>query len=90
MNRAAVSGDVELMKKHLKADCICLNHFAATEASVIAQHCIDFDGEYNNALIPAGQAAKGMTIKLLDEQGKPVATGEQGEIVLCSEFLSPG
>jgi amino acid adenylation domain-containing protein len=81
--------DIELFKKHFSRDCVLVNHMAFTEASVAAQYFIDHDSEIGN-VVPAGYAAIGVDIFLVNEEGREVEIGEAGEIMLKSKYLSPG
>lgn len=87
---AVYRSDLEIFKAHLNTDCVAVNHLAATEASVIAQHVIDFSREDYPEMLPVGAAADGVEIRLVDSEGNQVAKGEHGEIVLRSRYLSPG
>ncbi len=83
-------GDMELHRKHFRPDCVFLNHLAATEASVIAQHPIDVHASYPGDMLPVGMPAEGMEIRILKPDGSEAATGEDGDIVLHSPYISPG
>lgn len=87
---AVYASDLDLLRKYFRPDCLCFNHFAATEASVIAQQRLDPQQEQASAVIPVGKAAAGMTIRVVDADFKPLPSGQTGEIVLESPFLSPG
>jgi amino acid adenylation domain-containing protein len=82
--------DVELLHRHFSRECILVNHLAFTEASVVARHFIRQDSEVPAGRIPAGHPADGVEVSLVDEDGQPVDDGCTGEIVLRSEYLSPG
>lgn len=87
---AMVPEDVELHRRHFRPDCLFLNHLAATEASVIAQHMIAVAASYGGAMLPVGKAAPGMRIRIVRPDGSDAAAGEHGDIVLSSRFLSTG
>jgi amino acid adenylation domain-containing protein len=87
---AVFASDLDLLRKHFRADCLCLNHFAATEASVIAQQRLDPSLESTPGVVPVGRAAAGMIIRIVDTDQQPVTPGQTGEIVLESPYLSPG
>jgi thioesterase domain-containing protein len=82
--------DLRLWRRHFTAECSLVNHLAATEASVIAQHVIQRDREYATETIPVGRAAPGVEIAIVREDGSDAAPGEVGEILVHSPFLSPG
>jgi len=84
------AGDIEAFKRHFTPGAVVVNHLAATEASVIAQYFIDHDTHIDGPRVPAGVSAAGVNIAILDDDLGPVPQGESGEILVGSEFLSPG
>lgn len=82
--------DVDFLKKHFPPGCILLNHLAATEASVIAQHQVDPERDYAADVLPVGTAAEGVTLRVVDADGNKLGEGETGEIQVCSRYVSPG
>jgi amino acid adenylation domain-containing protein len=86
---AVFNSDIKLLKQFFTDKCVCLNHLAATEASVIAQYKIDKNKHYQKGLLPVGPAASGMRITILNNN-KPAPIDETGEIILESEYLSTG
>ena len=87
---AVYPSDVELFREHFRSDAILINHLAATEASVIAQHRIDVSEAQGHAMITVGYPAEGMRIRIIRPDGIETAADEPGEIVLSSPFISPG
>ena len=85
-----VPDDIELHRRHFRADCLFINHLAATEASVIAQYAIAVNATYAGAMLPVGKAAPGMKIRIVRPDGSDAAVGENGDILLSSPYLSPG
>ena len=56
---AVFGRDVELFREHTLEHCILVNHLAATEASVVAQHVIGHSGAYAaDAMIPVGRCRR--------------------------------
>ncbi len=82
--------DVELFWRHFPPTTTLCNRLAFTEASVAAQCFITRTTELDGSAVPVGRAADGMEISLLDDAGREVPAGEIGEIVLRSQYLSPG
>lgn len=87
---AVYARDIELFKNHFAMGCIFVNSLACTEVGTFAQYFIDHDSEVSGERIPAGHAFGDIEISLLDEHGDEAATGQVGEIVLKSGYLSPG
>jgi amino acid adenylation domain-containing protein len=84
------ASDVDLMREVVGSSCRVINHYAATEASVIARHRIDFSHTYDDGPVPIGTPARGLTVEILDENRQPSSPGDLGEIVVTSSYLSPG
>ena len=82
--------DVELFRACFSRACVLQNTMSASESRVITQYLVDRDTVVETPTVPVGYAVEGKTVRLLDEQGQPVATGEVGEIAVQSEYLSPG
>ncbi len=86
---ALYASDVQLFRQHFSSDTICVNHLAATEASVIAQHVIEPNRDYAEGNLTVGQPAPGIEIRILNENGVDIEPGETGQIVIKSSYLSP-
>jgi amino acid adenylation domain-containing protein len=80
--------DVELYKSHFSDDCILINELSCSEASTFAQFFVNKKTEIN-LTVPVGYPVEGKDVLILDERGNPLRSGE-GEIAICSRFLSPG
>jgi amino acid adenylation domain-containing protein len=84
------SSDIGKLQRCFSPKCRIVNHYAATEASVIAQHEIDMEYEYKTGILPVGKPAQGVQVTVTAENGEPAATNEVGQITIFSPFLSPG
>ena len=82
--------DVTLHCRHFRPGCVFVNHFAATEASVIAQYTGNADDGSSSGMLPAGKPAPGTEIRIVGKDGSDAAAGETGEVIIHSPFLSPG
>jgi amino acid adenylation domain-containing protein len=69
---------------------VLLNQLAATEASMIAQYPVDPETEIEGSTLPAGYPVDGVEVLLIDETGDEVGSGQVGEIVVKSRYLSSG
>jgi amino acid adenylation domain-containing protein len=88
---ALFDSDVELFRRHTVDSCIFINHLAATEAHVIAQHVVDHRGELPAAgILPAGRSPEGLRVLIQREDGSEADTNEVGAIVVSSPHVSPG
>jgi amino acid adenylation domain-containing protein len=87
---AVFASDVELFRQHTRADCILVNHLAATEANVIAQHVIDHgDSAALSGIVAAGRTPDGLSVRVRRADGSDAAVGEKGRIVVSSVHVSP-
>ena len=84
------SQDVELYRKHFNEDCLLVNGLGATELNVIRQYPINHRTILSGNLVPVGYSVSETEILLIDEAGIEVGYNRPGEIVIKSEFLSPG
>ena len=84
------ASDIELFKRHFAKGCILVNSLACTEVGTFAQYFIDHDSEISGKRIPAGHPFGDIEISLVDDNRNEVDTGQVGEIVLKSRYLSPG
>jgi iturin family lipopeptide synthetase B len=91
---AVLLKDIELFRQHCPERCCLVNGLGATELNVIRQYVIDrqvademvLDGN----VIPVGYAVPDTKVVLLDEDGKPLRFNQPGEMVIRSDYLSPG
>ncbi|MBN1148156.1 MAG: amino acid adenylation domain-containing protein [Anaerolineales bacterium] len=84
------SQDVRLFRQHFAQDCVLVNTLGTTETGIITRYLIDYHSPLDSQNIPAGFPLGDKRIELVDEAGRPVATGQVGEILVKSRYLSPG
>jgi len=82
--------DVELYRQHFSDKCILVNRYGPNEAGHTSQYLIDKELIVTSRVVPVGYAAADKAIRLIDESGNPVGVGQPGEIVVSSQYLSPG
>lgn len=82
--------DVMQFRKHFPADCLLVNHLAASEVHVIAQLRLDNQEELGKGALSVGPPAPGIEVRLLRPDGSEAPAGEAGEIEIRSRFISPG
>lgn len=88
---AVYAADVLQARTQLAGGCRIFNHYAQTEAMVIAQHEVTADDlQEPDKAVPVGKPARQMQVSIQNEQGAPAAPGEIGEVVLHSAHVSPG
>ena len=83
--------DVERARRRFAPSCLILNSWGATESPFFRPYFIDPRSELPDAGVPAiGPPEAEDEIRLLDDDGRAVGSGEAGEIVVVSRHLSPG
>jgi amino acid adenylation domain-containing protein len=88
---AVFAGDVELFRRHTPENCILVNHLAATEANVIAQHVVEHRSpRAADGILPVGRSPRGLSVRVRREDGSAAGTNEVGDIVVSSAHVSPG
>lgn len=83
------AADIELFRSKLPAFCHIALGFGATETGGIFRWFADA-AAIEGMAAPAGYLAHGRTIAILDEDDRPVASGEVGELVVSDEMLALG
>ncbi len=82
--------DLELYKKHFPPTCLLVNGLASGETATTRFYALDRSSETAASIVPVGYSTEDKTILLLDDNGKEVAPGQVGEIVVQSEYLALG
>lgn len=89
------SGDVllrvdhELVRKVLPPTCAILSVYGATEAPALLQWFVS-DPPHDEVRVPVGYPLPDIDFAVIDEGGRPVADGEEGELVVRTAFTSLG
>lgn len=82
--------DVDLYRRHFPPSCRLVNGLASGETQTIRFFSIGHDTPVPGPLVPVGYPVPDKTVLVLDDDGREVARGEVGEIVVESHYLSPG
>ena len=82
--------DVELFQQYFSENCIFINGLGITETGTISHFHFNKDSRLDESFVPVGYPIEAMHVEVRGEDGLPVAPGEVGEIVVKSQFLSPG
>ena len=82
--------DVDFYKRYFSHSSLLVNGLNSSEALLLAEYFIDQNTADSSEGVPVGYAVRDKEIVLLDEHGGPVGYNEVGEIVVRSEYLSPG
>lgn len=87
---AVTSQDFSLFKEHFSPNCILENILGMTETGIISRHKVTHTSALKGHSVPAGFPIGDKQILIVDEGGNPVSEGEIGEILVKSQYLSPG
>lgn len=79
-----------LFRERFSRDCVLVNGLGATECGLVRQFFIDHARPVGDGLVPIGYPVEDMEIAVVDQAGRPVETGEVGEIVVRSRYLAVG
>ena len=83
--------EAALLRRLCPANCALVIRLGASETGPITRHVVTpQDLAKPDEAIPVGESCAGSQVMVVDEQGEPVVTGEKGQIVLRSRFLSLG
>ena len=82
--------DVELYRQHFPASCVLLNNLGCTEVSSFRQYLIDHETVFPLDAVPVGYPVEDTEVLLLDEAGKEVPAGEEGQIAVKSRYMALG
>ncbi len=87
---ASHRADIELFRAHFPRSCRLHCGFGSTETGVARHFFVDHDTQFEGEAVPLGYPVDDVEVVLLDEQGKPVASGEIGEMVVRSRYITRG
>jgi len=82
--------DVERFRERFPRSCSLVLGYGTTEIGVGFEYAIGPETPLPAGRVPAGYPFEGVEILLLDEEGRPVADGETGEIAVRSRYLAAG
>jgi len=82
--------DIRRARGTVSPTCLVVNHLAATELSVIAQHAVRAGDPLPEGTLPVGRCPPGVEVAILAPAGTPAPPGEVGRIAIDSPYLSPG
>jgi acyl-coenzyme A synthetase/AMP-(fatty) acid ligase/acyl carrier protein len=82
--------DVELFQKCFPKGAVFINRLGSTECGRISRYFIGKEIIIDAPNVPVGYPSPDYEIEIVDELGAPVTKNSIGEIVVKSEFLSPG
>ena len=82
--------DVALARTRLPPGTVIVNAYGATEVHAVGGYSISRDTPIGDELVPIGFPLPGVTVSLIDGEGREVERGAIGEIVVRSPWLALG
>jgi amino acid adenylation domain-containing protein len=82
-------GDYDLFRKTCPSDAEFGTHLGSTECATL-HWIVDPARRSDGVLLPLGRPLPDRDVRLVDDQGAPVADGETGELVVSSRFIALG
>jgi amino acid adenylation domain-containing protein len=89
-SESAVHTDFDSFRSNFAETCRFAHTLSSSEAGNITQLLLGTDDHVGEGRLPVGRPAEGIEVLLLDEHGAEVRPGDTGEIVVRSDYLSPG
>ena len=86
----ALASDVVLWQRLLAKSCRLLIGFGSTEVPTAFQWFVPKDWTTEAPRVPIGYPQPGISIELINDDGKPATAGEYGELVLEESLSCPG
>lgn len=86
----ATTDDFAGFRRHFAPGCILFSSLSSSETGNVLQQRIAWNDTFPAGRLPVGRAAEGIEILLLDDAGQAVPEGHVGELVIRSQYLSPG
>ena len=82
--------DAELHRAHFADDSVLVNGLGATETGLTRRFVVEKHTPMTSDVLPVGFSVEDMEVMLLDDDARPVGTGEVGEVAVRSCFLAVG
>jgi amino acid adenylation domain-containing protein len=82
--------DVDLYKQHFSSECLLVNGWGATEATLALQYFIDQQTEIKQHTVPVGYPVEGIELFVRNDAGGVVEDYGPGEIVIRNPHLALG
>ena len=82
--------DVNHFQQHCTSKSLLLNTYGCTEIPTFRTHPIDMNTVLPWRQVPVGYEVADKEVVLIDDDGNPVPSGDEGEIAVRSEFMAHG
>lgn len=90
VGEAVYGRDYEALRPHLRPKASFFNWTGSSEVGNLSCHEIPFGAPEQQGAVPAGRVVPNKELRVLRDDGTPVAPGEVGELLIVSDFLSGG
>lgn len=87
---AAFGEDIERGRQKTTDRCVFVHQLATTETNYITRFLMHSSTPVPAGVIPVGTPARDKQVRLLDEDGEEVPSGQIGQIVVTSAYLAQG
>jgi amino acid adenylation domain-containing protein len=88
-SEAATDAEHHRLQQHFSSECVLFNSLSSSETGNITQLRL-YTSDITPSRLPIGFSTTGINIILLKADGNIVTPGDIGEIVVQSDYLSPG
>jgi amino acid adenylation domain-containing protein len=82
--------DIETARAHFPASCRIIHRYTISEAGMVTRLVIGADTRLDSPIVPVGYPVWGKQVLILDEDRRPLPSGESGEIAVRSRYLAAG
>ena len=84
-----LKNDLELFYANFPPECRLFTALGSTETGTISHLPFSELSKVNQTILPIGYPVAGITLKLIDEEGRDINTGI-GRLIVNSKYISPG
>ncbi len=82
--------DLEGWRRHFDSRCLLNYYYGSTEAGLVTIQKYDQDSDISDPIPPLGFPAPDYDITLVDDNGRVVGPGQEGEIIIKSRYMICG
>ena len=82
--------DVDLYKRHFSDSCLLVCRYSISETQAVSYFFIDKQTVLAQERVPVGYALAGSEIRIVDDDGNELGSGQIGEIAVRSRYLASG
>lgn len=80
--------DIEQIRQHFSKDVHIIHQMAASETGILARLVITADTVLDSEVVPAGYPVPGKEVLIVDENGKRLESGQEGEIAVSTRWIT--